>query len=370
MKQPLAIEKMKEQTMRPILLVMILMILIACKESAPRTVLEKDTIISDETSLPDDAFLPDESNDLEASDDWKNDEEADIFDDEVEYPDPDKVPDTDKLSVDTDDTDTVNDIIAMVDIPEGSFMMGCNEMVDDLCGGNEKPYHEVFLSAYRIGKYEVTTREYRKCVTAGFCSNNGAYAHYYTDVPYCNLGQSDKENHPVQCITWYGAKAFCEWKEKRLPTEAEWEKAARGTDGRKYPWGNAPEPSCDYAVMSDGGWGCGTNGTMPVGQKPLGNSPYGAYDMIGNAGEWVSDFYGEKYYELSPGIDPLGPESGENRISRGGTWGEGDLYRLRTSTRLGVSPSSSFYIDLRGFRCAESVAIVEPNDSDSLMPDN
>ncbi|HSA33732.1 MAG TPA: SUMF1/EgtB/PvdO family nonheme iron enzyme, partial [bacterium] len=236
--------------------------------------------------------------------------------------------------------------------PAGPFMMGCNEEVDALCGGNEKPYHEVTLSAYKIGKYEVTTKEYRKCISAGFCSNNGAYVHYYTTSPYCNLSKSSKEDHPVQCVTWYGAKAYCAWKGGRLPTEAEWEKAARGTDGRKYPWGNEPEASCEYAVINDGGWGCGGGGTMPVGSKPLGVSPYGVHDMIGNVRELVNDYYDEGYYAVSPEVDPQGPESGTLRVGRGGCWWDIDQYLLRTSFRGGEGPDP-FYLDIWGFRCAE-----------------
>ncbi|HNT28125.1 MAG TPA: formylglycine-generating enzyme family protein, partial [bacterium] len=124
----------------------------------------------------------------------------------------------------------------MVDIPAGDFQMGCNEAVDYQCYENESPYHAITLGAYKIGKYEVTVGEYQQCVTNGACNNSGDHLHYYTntDSGYCNLGAEGKGNHPMNCVTWYGAKAYCEWIGGRLPTEAEWELAARGTDERLY----------------------------------------------------------------------------------------------------------------------------------------
>ncbi|HNT28342.1 MAG TPA: SUMF1/EgtB/PvdO family nonheme iron enzyme, partial [bacterium] len=129
----------------------------------------------------------------------------------------------------------------------------------------------------------------------------------------------------------------------------------RGTDGRKYPWGNEPAVSCDYAVMDDanvGGKGCGTGGTMPVGSKPNGVSPYGAYDMIGNVWEWVNDWYSSDYYASSPTNDPSGPEIGDGRVLRGGSWRNGyDYYLFRASCRNYDGAVSSF--NNYGFRCAK-----------------
>ncbi|HNT27901.1 MAG TPA: SUMF1/EgtB/PvdO family nonheme iron enzyme, partial [bacterium] len=125
-------------------------------------------------------------------------------------------------------------------------------------------------------------------------------------------------------------------------------------DGRKYPWGNTPEASCDYAVMDDsnaGGNGCGTDGTMPVGSKPNGVSPYGAYDMIGNVWEWVNDWYASDYYASSPTNDPTGPETGANRVLRGGAWNRYSDINLRASYR-NLDPPEYYYLDYRGFRCA------------------
>ncbi|HSA34030.1 MAG TPA: formylglycine-generating enzyme family protein [bacterium] len=264
-----------------------------------------------------------------------------------------EMPDTEQPDVDYG-TGTPGE---MVSVPAGEFQMGCNSAVDDQCGGDESPYHAVTLSAYKIGKYEVTVGEYQQCVTNGACNNNGENYHYYTNTDYesCNYGAEGKGIHPMQCVTWYGAKAYCEWIGGRLPTEAEWEKAARGTDGRKYPWGNEPTVSCDYVVMFDsnaGGLGCGTGGTMPVGSKPNGISPYGAYDMIGNVWEWVNDWYASGYYASSPTNDPTGPETGDARVLRGGSWRSYDDNRLRASSRYLYNPGGSSYYYL-GFRCAK-----------------
>ncbi len=279
------------------------------------------------------------------------------------YIDPDDVSDnlTDTETFDIDEFSAPDDIGAMVDVPAGEFQMGCNEAVDTECLGNELPYHTVFLSAYRIGKYEVSAGEYRDCVVAGACVNTLDIIQYYlySDDPYCNLEAPGREGYPMQCVTWYGAQAYCEYRGQRLPTEAEWEKAARGTDGRKYPWGDA-DLSCDYAVMADpntGGPGCGTGGSMPVGSKKAGRSPYDAYDMVGNVWEWVNDWYSETYYEPALTNDPTGPDSGLLRALRGGAWGGSDESDLRASHRSGNYPvgyGSFFYGNFYGgFRCAE-----------------
>ncbi len=230
-------------------------------------------------------------------------------------------------------------------IPAGTFWMGCNEAVDDDCDSNEYPYHEVYLDAYYIDRTEVTVDAYSACVSAGACTAAS------TSSSYCNWGVAGKGSHPVNCVTWYQVDEFCAWAGKRLPTEAEWEKAARGTDGRKYPWGNATA-TCDYAVMDDGGNGCGTGSTWPVCSKsPVGDSPYGLCDMAGNVWEWVADWYDSGYYQSSPANNPQGPNSGSYRVDRGGSFYNYDDY-LRASSRGYGFPS---YSDGRlGFRCSRS----------------
>ena len=173
----------------------------------------------------------------------------------------------------------------MCDVPAGPFMMGCNSAVDTECASSEYPYHSVTVPGFKIDKYEVTASEYKACVTASGCTAAN------TDSG-CNYNVSGKESHPINCVDWAQAKAYCTWAGKRLPTEAEWEKAARGTDGRKYPWGN-DALDCDHAVHSANG--CSNSSTAPVGSKPAGVSPYGAEDMVGNVWEWVEDWYHDTY---------------------------------------------------------------------------
>lgn len=249
----------------------------------------------------------------------------------------------------------------MVNVPAGEFQMGCNEEVDNKCYNDEKPYHKVILSAYKIDKYEVTSCKYQECVDAGDCNNyNESEPHfsaYSEEFQKCNLGRKDRLDHPMNCVSWFGAKAYCEWVGKRLPTEAEWEKAARGTDGLKYPWGNTSDSTCSYAVMGRydekrGPEGCGADSTWAVGSIEAGKSPYGAYDMAGNVIEWVNDWFLENYYYSSPLNDPAGPDSGDSRGLRGGSWQEWSD-NLRTSTRGWDDPAyneSSSY----GFRCVSN----------------
>jgi len=228
----------------------------------------------------------------------------------------------------------------MVTVPAGAFWMGCNVAVDTQCGSDESPYHAVYLSEYQIDRTEVTQKAYSQCVFAGACA-----------APTCDYSPSDWANKPVACVNWQNAKDYCQWAGKRLPTEAEWEKAARGTDGRKYPWGNQTA-TCSYAVMYEGSSGCGTSATFPVCSKsPVGDSPYGACDMAGNVREWVSDWYSSSYYSTALTTDPQGPASGSYRVRRGGSFDSSD-FTLRVSIRSYVNPSD--YYGYLGFRCARS----------------
>ncbi len=231
------------------------------------------------------------------------------------------------------DTYVVNCSDGMCLIPAGSFWMGCNEAVDSQCSDDEKPYHEVTLSAYYIDKTEVTQGEYKKCVDAGVCG-----------APGCDWDPSDVPNQPVVCTNWESATAYCVWAGKRLPTEAEWEKAARGTDGRKYPWGNETA-TCDYAVMI----GCPGDAMVVCSKSPAGDSPYGLCNMSGNVLEWVSDLYGSDYYIKSPNLNPTGPVSGSIRVSRGGGFVGYDDYLRASDRNYADSSYDGVFI---GFRCA------------------
>ena len=219
----------------------------------------------------------------------------------------------------------------MVEVPGGAFQMGCNAAVDTACAADEYPYHEVTLAAFQIDQTEVTQAAYQECLDATACTR-----------PALNFDPRRWARVPVSDVTFAQASAYCRWAEKRLPTEAEWEKAARGTDGRKYPWGDTA-PTCALANMS------GCRAPEPVGSHPAGASPYGALDMAGNVGEWVADWYDPGYYSASPLNDPPGPSAGTEKLARGGSLGASARF-LRTSSREHFAPT---FTDLGiGFRCA------------------
>jgi len=225
--------------------------------------------------------------------------------------------------------------------------MGCNSLIDSDCDDDESPYHSVYISGFFIDAMEVTAGDYKDCVEAGLCNYTGSNsnaAHTYNN---------SRDNHPINYVSWTDAKTYCEAKEKRLPTEAEWEKAARGEDGRLYPWGNETA-TCEYTIMREGSVkGCDQGSTWPVGSKTAGASPYGAMDMAGNVAEWVHDWYDEAYYGGSPQDDPQGPTSSPHgyRILRGGSL-TSNAKILRTSQRQLYNATTQ--LSLGGFRCAKS----------------
>ena len=223
----------------------------------------------------------------------------------------------------------------LVYVPAGEFAMGSTDL-DSLASGDEKPQHSIMLDAFWVDQTEVTNAMYGKCVNAGNCKPPTNTDHFI------NSGYA---NHPVVSVDWGQANAYCAWAERRLPTEAEWEKAARGTDGRIYPWGNeAP----DDVLLN---YNDSVKDTTAVGQYPNGKSPYGAYDMAGNVWEWINDWYGETYYQSSPASNPLGAESSAYQVFRGGSWNNND-YFVRSANRGWVEPASTGYFI--GFRCAQS----------------
>jgi formylglycine-generating enzyme required for sulfatase activity len=237
----------------------------------------------------------------------------------------------------------------MVKVPGGPFMQGCNAAVDAFCQADEKPYHEVDVPPFEIDRYEVTVQQFSVCVDAGLCPP----AETYTN---CNWGVPGKEDHPVDCVDWEQARLFCAFTGRRLCTESEWEKAARGTDGRIYPWGNEAA-TCSYAVFNDTsttGGGCGGAGsTMPVGSKPEGAGPYGAEDMSGNVREWVADDR-HSTYQGAPvdGSAWVGPDPhAVNRVVRGG-----DLYSDPDEVRASRRWSVSWFHEAKiGIRCCRSL---------------
>ncbi len=244
--------------------------------------------------------------------------------------------------------------VPMVLIPAGPFIMGSEDS-----GQDEQPKHTVTLDGFLIDQYEVTNARYEECVGAGAC-NPPSRMDSETRPKY--FGEPEFANYPVIGVTWSDAQAYCEWRGARLPTEAEWEKAARGTDGRIFPWGNTFDPArlnyCDRncadccgipwanAALDDG-----YADTAPVDAFPQGISPYGACNMAGNVWEWVADWYSPDYYQSSPTENPSGPSEGQQRVIRGGGIFE-EAYYTRTSVRRRFTPGvSSTSV---GFRCARS----------------
>jgi eukaryotic-like serine/threonine-protein kinase len=238
----------------------------------------------------------------------------------------------------------------MVRVPAGSFLRG-NGLPEGEGNPDERPQKSILLDAFSIDKQEVTVARYRKCVQAGACTvrhlTGQGWGKQVVENERCNWGKSGRDDHPVNCVDWNQAKTYCAWAGKRLPTEAEWEKAARGTDGREYPWGRE-EPTCQRAAIVS----CGKEGTQPAGStSPAGDSPYGAQDMAGNVKEWVSDWYAEDYYVSSPAKNPTGPPSGTDRVLRGGSMNY-HPGSLRVALRFPNTPEYRGFDT--GFRCVRT----------------
>jgi formylglycine-generating enzyme required for sulfatase activity len=226
------------------------------------------------------------------------------------------------------------DDMKLLYVPAGEFTMG-SENGDD----NEKPVHVVSLDAFWIDQTEITNGMYALCVKDGKCDEPGSKESLTRPNYY---GEANYNNYPVIFVDWNRAKTYCEWAGRRLPTEAEWEKAARGTDGFVYPWGNTT-PDKDLLNYKDV-----IGDTTEVGIYPMGASPYGALDMAGNVWEWVNDWFAPDYYKNSPASNPLGPSTGRTHVLRGGSWNlTADLVR---STFRGTHPSEP-NLGI-GFRCA------------------
>lgn len=279
----------------------------------------------------------------------------------------------------------LSDIVSPIDnadlvyIPAGEFLMGtspeqlsplieeCIEILGndfvEACESkynNQTPQHVVYLDAYWIDKYEVSNAMF-----VAFLNDVG-WRPYQSEPWYIIADKGPPldihftgdswivdegfEDYPIWQVPWYGADAYCNWAGRRLPTEAEWEKAARGDDGRQYPWGDS-EPTCELAMHGSLTYEyCGDAIHVEVDQLPDGASPYGVFNMLGNVEEWVADWYDSDYYQYSPNENPIGPEEGDLRVIRGI-----NVERFPLSLRIPFRDASSLDVrDNYGFRCATS----------------
>lgn len=239
----------------------------------------------------------------------------------------------------------------MVWIPAGAFLRGSPE---DVGPGNEHPQRSLMLDGYWIDRYPVTVAQYR-----AFCAaTRRALPRFPSGYSWAEKSGWDDlalQRHPMVRVSWHDAKAYADWAGLRLPTEAQWEKAARGTDGRNFPWGGMATPK----DLQDGwdGSRCvhspGPGSTQPVGSFPTGASPYGVQDMAGNVFEWCADWYDGAYYRNAPAANPPGPASGRYRVMRGGAWpylgGSHCAFLFRCANRVYSNPSEAW--DDYGFRC-------------------
>ena len=267
------------------------------------------------------------------------------------------------------------DLTGMVLIPAGEFLMGGPEGEGAY---DEHPQHKVYLDAYYIDKYEVTNVQFKKFVEAtgyvtdaerkgyGEVWNPLEVTTFFTLYDFANVSwrsphrwgdgwlypQSWKYrliDHPVVQVSWNDAQAYAVWAGKRLPTEAEWEKAARGTDGRIWSWGNDFEANIEGTTVYTN---IASDNLALVGSFPTDISPYGVYDMTGNIQEWVADWYAADYYSHSPQNNPRGPDKGQFRILRGGSWKDQKSYQVRNASRAYQVPD--YTSNFVGFRCAWS----------------
>jgi formylglycine-generating enzyme required for sulfatase activity len=261
--------------------------------------------------------------------------------------------------------------MVMVYVPGGTFQMGSSQAqiaeALELCDpfvtsgecpkalfDDETPQHTVTLDSFWIDRTEVTNAQYRPCLEAGVCQ----------DTPCLSEGNQQAPHQPAGCVTWEDANTYCQWAGARLPTEAEWEYAARGPEASVFPWGNTFDPTrlnyCEincYSPWRDTDHDDGYNGAAPVGTFASGASWCGALDMAGNVLEWVADWYDAGTYAISPSENPQGPDSGAEHVMRGGAANQNPSYQ-RTAWRSSLM-LSGWYGQL-GIRCAASAVSAVP----------
>lgn len=280
----------------------------------------------------------------------------------------------------------------MILVPAGKFLMGSNEKeIEDTVNTaveygfvdadrswfvDEFPQHEVYLDSFYIDKYEVTNKQFDEFVTStgyktdgeregyGFIWDGSAWKEVSGATWQHPKGPGSyitgRMDHPVVQVSWNDAIAYALWSGKRLPTEAEWEKACRGTDGAVYPWGDVWNDNYANSARLNLSYLTGfmpdffnKRGTIPVGKIPSGTSPSGSMDMIGNVWEWCSDWYSSSYYYDSPDKNPGGPETGDLKVLKGGSWYYNNPAYLRSPLRLYEPPDSRNF--MIGFRCAKDL---------------
>ncbi len=245
------------------------------------------------------------------------------------------------LTVSADHPVAERDAVPMVTIPQGYFMRGNPSNTGRT---DERPSQRIYLDAFLIDKYEVTNQQYLAYVAT---TGHKEPFNVYGDGSLFDV--TDIDTLPVVQITWHDAADYCQWVGKRLPTEAEWEKAARGNDGRPYPWGDsAPSPK---HVNFERDW-VATRTLLPAGSLQDGASPYGVHDMSGNAREWVQDWYAKDYYQIADTRNPKGPETGLLKVIRGGSW-----HSSASDIRTGARGKGGFALKTHGtgFRCAKDM---------------
>jgi formylglycine-generating enzyme required for sulfatase activity len=220
-------------------------------------------------------------------------------------------------------------------VPAGDFTMGSATGDAD-----ELPVHKVYVAAFFMDKHQLSVKHYARFVED---------THHEVPPDWGVMNRPQHYDRPIANVDWADADAYCKWAGKRLPTEAEWEKAARGTDGRTYPWGNI-HPTRLHANLGKEVWS-NHSALLPVGTLDEGKSPYGIYDMAGNVWEWVSDWYDQDYYKTSPQQNPTGPPTGSTKVVRGGSWGS-NVDGLRSAERETHVPSFRGFGT--GFRCAKT----------------
>jgi formylglycine-generating enzyme required for sulfatase activity len=273
---------------------------------------------------------------------------------------PDDPADNDTEVSDEEKVDKYKD---MVLIPQGLAWVGCNENIETDCPAAELPYHKVSTKAYYIDKFEVTVDDFKKCIQAKACGEEEFAYNTVKRNPYCNLGA--RNSHPMNCVSYFGAQAYCLWVGKRLPGEGEWEKAARGgceihgNDNCEeksyiYTWGSEGDPDCSKVNMAvdAADWGCGSDSTAVGGSYEAGKSPYGAYDMLGNLYEWVDDKWSDNHDGAKPDGSSRGVATGEGTV-KGGGFMQKDKSQFRISYRARQYTEEILYS--RGFRCVADI---------------